>query len=65
LFHNVRHWFAASDATDCCSSLPQSELDAATFFIAPGLLIAIVLVASFAPARYASRIDPTRALREE
>jgi ABC-type lipoprotein release transport system permease subunit len=29
------------------------------------LLTAIVLVASFAPARYASRVDPTRALREE
>jgi predicted permease len=42
-----------------------TELDAATFCIAPLLLAAIVLVASFAPARYASRVDPTRALREE
>ncbi len=42
-----------------------TELDAATFCLAPLLLAAIVLVASFAPARYASRVDPTRALREE
>ena len=42
-----------------------TELDAFTFCLAPVLLAAIVLVASFAPARYASRVDPTRALREE
>jgi len=42
-----------------------TELDPSTFCIAPVLLIAIVLAASFTPARYASRIDPTRALREE
>jgi putative ABC transport system permease protein len=42
-----------------------TELDASTFCLAPVLLAAIVLVASFAPARYASRVDPTRALREE
>jgi putative ABC transport system permease protein len=42
-----------------------TELDASTFCLAPVLLAAIVLVASFAPARHASRVDPTRALREE
>jgi putative ABC transport system permease protein len=42
-----------------------TELDAATFGFAPVLLAAIVLIACFAPARYAARIDPTRALREE
>ena len=42
-----------------------TELDAVTFCLAPVLLAAIVLVASFAPARYASRVDPMRALREE
>jgi putative ABC transport system permease protein len=42
-----------------------TELDASTFCLTPVLLIAIVLVACLAPARYASRIDPTRALHEE
>jgi predicted permease len=42
-----------------------TELDASIFCLAPVLLTAIVLLASFAPARYASRIDPTKALRED
>jgi predicted permease len=42
-----------------------TELDAATFGFAPVLLAAIVLIACFAPARHAARIDPARALREE
>jgi ABC-type antimicrobial peptide transport system permease subunit len=42
-----------------------TELDAATFGLAPVLLAAIVLVACCAPARYAARIDPMRTLREE
>lgn len=42
-----------------------TELDASTFCLAPALLIVIVLAACLAPARYASHIDPTRALREE
>ncbi len=42
-----------------------TDLDASTFCLAPVLLTVVVLVACFAPARYASRIDPTRALREE
>jgi len=42
-----------------------AELDASTFCLAPVVLTAIVLVASYVPARYASRIDPTKALREE
>jgi ABC-type antimicrobial peptide transport system permease subunit len=41
------------------------ELEASIVCLAPALLTVIVLAASFAPARYASRIDPTRALREE
>ena len=42
-----------------------TELDASTFCISVVLLVTIVLVASFAPARYASHVDPIRALREE
>src|SRR5262249_32689150 len=42
-----------------------TELDASTFCIAAVLLMTIVLVASFGPARYASHVDPTKALREE
>ena len=42
-----------------------TELDAPTFGLAAVLLAAIVLIASFAPARYAARIDPIRALRQE
>jgi putative ABC transport system permease protein len=42
-----------------------SELDGVTFSLASLLLIVVVLVACFAPARYAAHIDPTRALREE
>jgi predicted permease len=40
-------------------------LDAPAFAAAAILLAAIVLLACIAPARYAARIDPTRALREE
>lgn len=40
-------------------------LDALTFSLTPILLAIIVLIASFAPARRALRIDPMRALREE
>ena len=42
-----------------------SELDAATFVLTPLLLAAIVLIASFGPARRAVRVDPITALREE
>jgi predicted lysophospholipase L1 biosynthesis ABC-type transport system permease subunit len=42
-----------------------SEMDASTFCLAPALLMAVVLLACLAPARHASRIEPTRALREE
>ena len=42
-----------------------SDLDAATFVLTPLLLAAIVLIASFGPARRAVRVDPITALREE
>jgi ABC-type lipoprotein release transport system permease subunit len=42
-----------------------TDLDATTFCVAPIMLATIVLIACFAPARYAARIDPMRALREE
>jgi len=42
-----------------------TELDALTFGLVPVLLIIVVLLAYLAPARYAPRIDPMRALREE
>jgi predicted permease len=42
-----------------------TNLDAATFALAPILLAAIVLIATLAPARHAVRIDPMRALRED
>jgi predicted permease len=42
-----------------------TDLDATTFCVAPMMLATIVLIACLAPARYAARIDPMRALREE
>ena len=42
-----------------------AEPDASSFCLAAGLLTAVVLAASFVPARQASHIDPIRALREE
>jgi ABC-type antimicrobial peptide transport system permease subunit len=42
-----------------------APLDAQTFAIVPLLLIAIGIVASYIPARRASRIDPALALRSE
>lgn len=42
-----------------------TELDAQTFGLAPVLLAIVVLAACWAPARYAARIDPMRALREQ
>ena len=42
-----------------------TALDAATFALAAALLAAIAVVASVAPARRASRVDPVMALREE
>jgi predicted permease len=42
-----------------------TELDASTFSLAPVLLLGVVLFACLGPARYAARIDPMRALREE
>jgi len=42
-----------------------TELDATTFGVAPILLVAVVLIACIAPARYAAHIDPIGALREE
>lgn len=42
-----------------------TEPDAGTFGLASALLAAVVLAACLAPARYAARIDPTEALREQ
>jgi putative ABC transport system permease protein len=39
--------------------------DPLTFILAPGILGAIVLLASYVPARRAMRIDPMLALRDE
>jgi ABC-type antimicrobial peptide transport system permease subunit len=42
-----------------------TDLDAATFGLAPLLLMAVILLACLAPARYAAHIDPMKALRDE
>ncbi len=39
--------------------------DAATFAAVAAILFAVSLIASYVPARRASRIDPVRALRQE
>jgi putative ABC transport system permease protein len=41
------------------------SLDPATFLGVPALLLAVTLVASYIPARRASRVDPVRALKAE
>lgn len=40
-------------------------LDAVSFVSAPAVLCAVALIASYAPARLASRVDPIIALRQE
>jgi predicted permease len=42
-----------------------TELDPATFLLAPALLLVILLAASLSPARNAASIDPVRALRDQ
>ncbi len=42
-----------------------SARDAATFVLVPSILTLVAIVACWVPARRATRIDPTRALRDE
>ncbi len=40
-------------------------MDPVTFVVVPAILLAVTLLASFVPARRASRVDPVRALKAE
>ncbi len=42
-----------------------SPVDPITFTVAPLVLVAVVLVASYVPARHATRVEPIRVLRSE
>lgn len=59
--------FSAAAGTRVLSSLlyEVSPTDTFTFAVVPALLLAVALVASYLPARRATRVDPMIALRKE
>jgi ABC-type lipoprotein release transport system permease subunit len=51
---------------ECSGEAPASQwFDPFTFLMAPALLIAVALLASYAPARRAASLDPNVALRSD
>lgn len=47
------------------SAVPDMQPDLATFVAVPAILLSIVLVACYIPARRATRVDPMETLRHE